>query len=60
MKTQDRKNLSKLITVIVCMALYGLVGSLERGWFDWMGLIALMPLVVPLTITWIREGGRNE
>lgn len=53
-------NLSKIIFVIACMALYGIAGSLQRGWFDWMGLMALSTLVIPMTIIWIREGGKDE
>lgn len=49
----------KIGLVIMLMALYGITGSLQRGWFDWMGLMALSALIIPMTVTWIKEGG-NE
>lgn len=54
------KNKDKIILVIVCMALYALAGSLERGWWDFRGLAALSTLIVPMTIIWIKEEGRND
>lgn len=44
--------------VIALMALIGIGGAFERGYFDWLGIAALSALVVPMTITWIKEGSK--
>ena len=34
--------------------LYMIAGAMQRGWVDWPGTAALLVLIAPLTLIWIR------
>lgn len=50
----------KIAIVAGLMCVYMFAGGLERGYIDWLGAAALMALVIPMTVTWIKEGGKDE
>ena len=45
---------NKMILTIVLITLAALGGYMERGWFDFLGLAAMLTLGVPMLITWQR------
>lgn len=38
----------------VATVLYMSAGAIQRGWIDWPGTAALLVLIAPLTLIWIK------
>jgi hypothetical protein len=43
-----------IAVAIVTTALYMSAGAIQRGWIDWPGTAALLVLIAPLTLIWIK------
>lgn len=50
-----RKKIETLMIIVGLLLLIGVMGMIERGWFDWLGLLAMASLVVPIVITLRKE-----
>lgn len=54
MKRSKNQNKLKGILIIIGLAvLYAYIGRIERGWWDWLGLLAMTPLFAALYVGWM-------
>lgn len=53
MKRPKNHKLKKILIILGLALLYAYIGYIERGWWDWLGLLAMTPLFGALYIGWM-------
>lgn len=43
--------MKRMIISVMAMGAYGLMGLIERGWFDWQGMLTVGLLIIALSLT---------
>ena len=54
MTEKKKETLFCIAVAAVATMLYMIAGAMQRGWVDWPGTAALLVLIAPLTLIWIR------
>ena len=54
MKEKTKETLFCIAVAIFVTVLYTCAGAMQRGWIDLPGSAALLVLIAPLTLFWIR------
>lgn len=53
MKRSKNHKLKKILIIVAVALLYAYIGRIERGWWDWLGLLAMVPLFAGLYVGWM-------
>lgn len=43
--------MKRIIISVLAMGAYGLMGLIERGWYDWHGMLTVGLLLIALSLT---------
>lgn len=52
-RSKNQNKLKKILIIIGLAVLYAYIGRIERGWWDWLGLLAMAPLFAGLYVGWM-------